>query len=64
MRTYIFLAASCASVGILITFVVVFVCAHYGIDISKNLWVLTIPVVLSLLLNVGAIELYEKYKKK
>jgi hypothetical protein len=64
LTTYIYLAIGCGSLGIAITFVVLFISLHYGIDISQNLWVLAIPVTLSLFLNVLFIELYTKYKKK
>ncbi len=65
--TYIYLAIGCGILGVALTFFVVFACQYYRIDISQNLWVLAIPVTLSLFLNVCFIELYEfysKYKKK
>jgi hypothetical protein len=60
----VYLAVGCAALGIVITFVVVFVCQHFGIDIYRNFWVLVIPVVLSIFLNICFLELYRKYKKK
>ena len=62
--TYIYLAIGCGLLGVVITFVVLFLCQRFGIDISKNLWVLAIPAVLSLFLNVLFIELYRKYKRR
>ena len=64
VRKYIILATGCASVGVVITFVVLGVCQRLGINIDENLWVLAIPVVLSLMLNIALIELYRKYKKR
>jgi hypothetical protein len=48
--------------GVLITIGVLIVCAYLDYDISRHLWVLTIPAGLSLLLNVIFIELYRKFK--
>ncbi len=64
VRDYIFLAAGCTSAGIVITLVVLGVCQRLGINIDKNLWVLAIPVVLSLFLNITLLELYRKYRKR
>ncbi|MFH0814248.1 MAG: hypothetical protein V2A69_15640 [Pseudomonadota bacterium] len=61
---YIFLASGCVAVGVVMTFVVLGVCQRLGISIDKNLWVLAIPSVFSLILNVSLLELYRKYKKK
>ncbi len=64
VRDYIILATGCASVGIVITLVVLGVCARLGVDIRENLWVVAIPLVLSLFLNISLLELYRKYKKR
>ena len=64
VRDYIILATGCASVGIVITLAVLGVCQRLGIDIGENLWVVAIPLVLSLILNISLLELYRKYKKK
>jgi len=61
---YIYLAVGSGISGIIITFVVILVSQYFGIDMLKHLWVVAIPVVLSLFLNVSFIELYRKYKKK
>jgi uncharacterized protein YacL len=60
----IYLAVGCGVLGTLIAFVLVFACQYFGIDIYKNLWVLVIPLILSIVLNITFIELYRKYKKK
>jgi hypothetical protein len=64
VREYIFLAASCVSVGVLITFVVLAACQRFEINIDEHLWVVAIPAVLSLILNITLLELYRKYRKK
>ena len=60
----IFLAVITLLLGIIITFVLVLITQFFGIDILKNLWLLAIPVVLSIVLNILFLELYRKYKKK
>lgn len=64
VREYIFLALGCAFVGVVITFVVLGISQRLSIDIFENFWVLAIPVVLSLILNITILELYRKYKKR
>ena len=64
VREYIFLASGCVSVGVVLTFVVLGVCQRFGINIEKNLWLVAIPAVLSLILNVSLLELYRKYRKR
>ena len=61
---FIFMAAVSALLGMILTFLVVFLCASLGIDMAENLWVIVIPVVLAIALNILFFELYNKYKKK
>ncbi len=61
---YIFLASGCVVVGVVLTFVVLGVSVRFGISIEENLWVLAIPAVFSLILNVSLLELYRKYRKR
>jgi H+/Cl- antiporter ClcA len=61
---YIALAIGCGSLGVLITFIVLFVCHYFRIDISKNLWVIAIPILLSIFLNILFIEVFFSKKKK
>jgi len=60
----IYFAVGCAALGIVITFIMVYACQYFGIDIYKNLWLLLIPLLLSIALNIIFIELYRKYRKK
>ncbi len=64
VREYIFLAVGCVAVGMVLVFVVLGVCQRLGINIDKNMWVVAIPAVLSLILNIALLELYRKYRKK
>ena len=61
---YIYLAGGCVAVGVVLTFAVLGVCQRFGINIDENLWVVAIPAVLSLILNISLLELYRKYRKK
>lgn len=63
-REYIFLAVGCAAVGLVLTFIVLGICVRLGINIEKNIWVVAIPAVLSLILNVSLLELYRKWRKR
>ncbi len=64
VREYIFLACGCVSLGIIITFVVLGLCQYLGVNIDENWWVVAIPVVLSLTINIIFIEIYRKVRKK
>ena len=61
---YIYLASGCAGLGVLTTFIVLTITRYYDIDIFENLWILAIPVVSSLFLNILFIELFRKIKGK
>lgn len=58
------LAIGCAAMGILMTFVLLGVCNYYGIDLTKNLWLITLPIVIAIVLNIMSLELYDKFRKK
>jgi len=62
--TYIYLAASCFAVGVGILFLTLMVCRYLNVDILTHVWVLAIPVFLTLLINVSLVELYRKITGK
>jgi hypothetical protein len=64
VRDYIILAAGCVSLGIIITFIVLWACARLGINIDEHWWVVAIPVVLSLIINITLVEIYHKFRKR
>jgi hypothetical protein len=64
VRQYIILAVGCVVAGIVITFVMLAVCQRLDVNIEQNLWVVAIPAVLSVLLNVGVLEIYHAYRRK
>ena len=61
---YIFLAFACVAVGVVLIFVILGVSVRQGISIQENLWILAIPAVLSLTLNISLLELHRKYRRK
>lgn len=64
MSYIVYLAIASAAMGIVVVLVVIIICQHYGIDVSRNLWVSAIPVVLSLCFNVLVVEFHDRCKKK
>jgi hypothetical protein len=50
--------------GIILSFVLVFTCQYLGIDIFKNLWLLALPLVVAVIVNIFVIEIYNRYKRK
>jgi general stress protein CsbA len=60
----LFLAIASLLVGVILAVVVVFASMFFGIDLFANLWLLAIPVILAVLLNILFIELYRRHKKK
>ena len=60
----IYFAVGCAALGILFAVVLVIALQYLGIDVYKHLWLLLVPLVLSIALNILALELYGRYKRK
>ena len=59
---FIYFAIACGMLGIFLAFVLFLVCAYFNIDVFQNLWLITIPVVIAVFLNILLIELY--FRKK
>jgi len=57
-------AVGCAALGVLFAFILVFTLQYFRIDVYQHLWLLLIPLVLSISLNIMAIELYGRYRSK
>ena len=64
MLSYVYLAVGSLALGILITFLMLYICQFFGIDINRNLWMIAIPIVLAIALNIWFIELYDRYRRK
>jgi hypothetical protein len=60
---YIYLAVGCGMLGIIFTYVMLVVCLYFRIDILGNLWLITIPIIFSVALNIFLIEVYSRRKK-
>jgi hypothetical protein len=61
---FIYFAIGCGMLGILMSFVLFYVCIYFNIDIFQNLWLITLPVILAVFLNILFIELYFGQKRK
>ena len=64
MLEYVYLAVGSLALGIIITFIMLFICQALAVDINKNLWLISIPIILAIVLNIWFIELYDRYRKK
>ncbi len=60
----VYFAVGCAALGIIFAFILVFVLQYFGIDVYKHMFLLLIPLVLSIALNIAIIELYGMYKRR
>jgi hypothetical protein len=61
---YIYLAVGCGMLGVVLTYVMLLICLYYQVDISKNLWVITIPIVTAITLNILLVEVISRRKDK
>jgi membrane protein DedA with SNARE-associated domain len=64
MLSYVYLAVGSLALGIIITFIMLFLCQVLAVDINKNLWLIAIPIILAIALNIWFIELYDRYRRK
>ena len=65
VKEYIFLAVGCVFMGLVIISIVLVACQRLGINVmGEYMWVLAIPALLSLILNILLLELYRKFRKK
>ena len=65
VRDYIILAVGCFFIGVVIALATITVSLRMRIDIlGEYIWVLAIPTVLALLLNITLLEIYRKFRKK
>ena len=64
MLIYLSLAIGSGILGVIFTAIMLFVCTYFNIDISQHMWLLGVPAMLAVVLNICFIELYLKFKKK
>ena len=50
--------------GVIFTYVMLLVCLYFRIDILENLWLITIPIILAVALNIFLIEVFSRSKKR
>jgi hypothetical protein len=60
---YIYLAVGCGMLGVVFTYIMIGVCLYFRIDIFRNLWVITIPIILAVALNIFLIEIFSRRRK-
>jgi len=60
----VYFAVGCAALGIVFAFILIFVLQYFGINVYKHMFLLLIPLVLSISLNIAILELYGKYKRR
>ena len=61
---YIYLPVGCGMLGVVFTYVMLLVCLYFRIDILENLWLITIPIVFAVALNIFLIEVFSRRKKR
>lgn len=61
---YIYLAGSCAALGTALVFGTLLVCRILLIDITRNYWVLVIPIILTLLINIMLVEVVQRIRNR
>ncbi|MFC1946218.1 hypothetical protein ACFLW1_03370 [Chloroflexota bacterium] len=65
VREYILLAVGCVAVGVALTFILITWSLRVGLDITGDyIWVLAIPAIVSIMLNILLLELYHKFRGK
>ena len=64
VREYVMLAAGCVLVGIIIALLMITIGLRLGINFFQNMWMIAVPAVLAVVINVLLLELYLKLRKK
>jgi len=63
-RDYIILAVSCFFIGVVIALATITISMRLRINIlGEYIWVLAIPTLLALALNITLLEIYRKFRK-
>ena len=64
LREYIVLAVGAMTAGVALTFLMLVLTSRAGVDLNRNLWLLAVPAVLSIILNIILIEVYRKVRRR
>jgi len=62
VRDYIIIATSSFVIGVVIALAIVSVAVRTGLNLGENLWILAVPAILAIILNIILIEIYRKWK--
>ncbi len=57
---YVYLAVGSGMLGAGLTVVLLLVCQRLGVDITRHIWLLGMPLLAALIVNVVLIELYRR----
>ena len=61
---YVYLAVGCAFFGIILVYGMLLLCLYLQIDISQNMWVMAIPILVAIAVNIALIEALSRRKSK
>ena len=65
IRDYIIMAIGCFLIGVVIALATIAAAVRLRIDIlGENAWMLAVPAVLAVIINIFFIEIYRKFRKK
>lgn len=65
VRDYIILAAGCFFIGVVIALATIAASIRLHIDIlGEKVWILAVPAILAVIINIAFVELYRKFKRK
>jgi hypothetical protein len=64
MTVYIYALMGSLIFGVVMTFIVIYICVSLGIDLTLNVWIIGIPAVLAIVVNIVLLEIHFKRKKK
>jgi hypothetical protein len=61
---YVYLAVGSGLLGTGLTFVLLVVCQRLDVDVTRHLWLLGMPLLAALIVNVTLIELYRRRRHR
>ena len=65
IRDYVIMAVGCFVVAVVIALATIALAIRLRIDVlGEHAWILAIPAVLAIVLNIALLELYRKFRKK
>ncbi|MDD5126745.1 MAG: hypothetical protein PHR43_01395 [Dehalococcoidales bacterium] len=64
MITLAYLAIGCGILGLLTTYFLLAAIQHFQINITRHWWIVAMPVIFAVIVNVCLIEVIHRYRKK